>query len=79
MNCDKICHKFCGKGFSAGSGVRRGSALIPASQEGWNLANILTRCSGLTRANEEDQSIWLKCQQGFNPVVKLVLENCSFS
>ena len=59
------------EGFSAGSGMRRGSSPIPASQQGWNLADILTRCSGLLQGES--------LRQGSNPVVKLVLENYPFS
>ena len=63
--------------------MRRGSSPIPASQRGWNLADVSIICSGLLQDQstsmhfrpEEDQSIWSKRWQCSNPVGKLELEN----
>ena len=34
--------------------MRRGSSLIPASQQSWNVANVSTRCSGLLQGESKE-------------------------
>ena len=60
------------EGFSAGSGMRRGSSPIPASQQGWNLADVLARCSGHLQGESFETSA------RFQTCCKLVLENYPF-
>ena len=34
--------------------MRRGSSPIPALQQGWNLADVLTRCSGFLQGESKE-------------------------